>query len=53
MNLAHQAEQLVASSAGHKFPSMIIAMTDGTLAPDAFTLTKQEVSPADGYQHFT
>jgi hypothetical protein len=32
---------------------MIIALTDGTLVPEAFEKTQQAVSLVDGYQHFT
>ena len=34
-----------AASAGKKFPSMIIALTDGTLMPEPYEETKIEVSP--------
>jgi hypothetical protein len=43
------AQRPVASSTGKKVSSMIIALTDGTLVPEAFTLTKRQVRPADGY----
>lgn len=41
---------LLASSAENKVPSMIIALTDGTLESISLQETKQQVSPDHHYQ---